>query len=102
MDSRIFIAQSDREISDCFPVFKLLRPHVSEEAFLPQVRRQQAQGYQILALRDDGVVKSAAGFRLVEFLAWGKSIYIDDLITMPDEKLRFDCHYLALDLSETA
>jgi GNAT superfamily N-acetyltransferase len=88
MDPRIFIAQSDREISDCFSVFKVLRPHVSEDAFLPQVRRQQVQGYQILALRNDGVVKSAAGFRFVEFLAWGKGIYIDDLITMPDEKRR--------------
>ena len=85
MDS---IAQSDLEIQDCFPVFKVLRPHVSEEVFLPQVRRQQAQGYQILALRDEGVVKSAAGFRSAEFLAWGKGIYIDDLITMPDEKRR--------------
>jgi len=25
MDPQIFIAQSDREISDCFPAFKVLR-----------------------------------------------------------------------------
>lgn len=88
MSSEIFIAQSDNEIQGCFPVFKVLRPHLSEDGFLPQVRRQQAQDYKILALKHEGIVKSAAGFRIAEFLAWGKVLYIDDLITLPEEKKR--------------
>ncbi|QKE40355.1 MAG: GNAT family N-acetyltransferase [Ferrovum myxofaciens] len=88
MTTEMFIAESDREIQECFPVFKVLRPHLSEETFLPQVRRQQAQGFQVLALKCDGVVKSAAGFRFTEFLAWGKVLYIDDLVTLPEEKKR--------------
>lgn len=88
MDTKIFIAKSDSEIQDCFPVFKVLRPHLSEDVFLPQVRRQQEQGFQILALECNGLVKSAAGFRFAEYLAWGKVLYIDDLITMPEEKKR--------------
>lgn len=85
MTYEIFIANSDAEIESCFPAFSILRPHLEESDFLPQVRRQQAQSYRILALRHEGIVKSAAGFRFAEFLAWGKVLYIDDLITLPGE-----------------
>ena len=82
MATEIFIATADAEIEACFSAFKELRPHLIQEEFLPQVRRQQLQGYQMLALRHEGIVKSSAGFRHAEFLAWGKIIYIDDLTTL--------------------
>jgi len=41
--------------------------------------------HQILALKHKGLVKSAAGFRFAEFLAWGKVLYIDNLTTLPGE-----------------
>jgi len=85
MSSEIVIAQSDSEIQNCFPVFKELRPHLNEDDFLPQVRRQQAQSFQILAFKCKGIVKSVAGFRFAESLSWGKVLYIDDLITLPAE-----------------
>ena len=85
MSSEIFIANTDAEIASCFPVFGPLRPHLKESDFLPQVRRQQKETYQILALRHEGKVKSVAGFRYAEFLAWGRLIYIDDLATLPGE-----------------
>jgi GNAT superfamily N-acetyltransferase len=88
MTTDISLAQTDAEIQACFPVFKVLRPHLSETDFLPQIHRQQSQGYQILTLAKDGTIKSAAGFRMAEFLAWGKVLYIDDLITLPQEKKR--------------
>lgn len=81
----IFIANTDVEIESCFPAFKVLRPHIEKNNFLHQVRRQQTQSYQILALRHEGLVKSAAGFRFAEFLAWGRVLYIDDLTTLPGE-----------------
>lgn len=77
----IFIAESDADIEACFPAFSPLRPHLQQSEFLPQVRRQQTQSYQIAAFRDAGTIKSVAGFRYGEFLAWGKAIYIDDLST---------------------
>ena len=85
MSVEIFIAETDAEISSCFAAFSALRPHVAEADFLAQVRRQQAQSYRILALRHEHRVKSAAGFRFAEFLAWGKVLYIDDLTTLPGE-----------------
>lgn len=88
MTSKISIANTDAEIESCFPVFSALRPHLELDDFLTQVRRQQAQSYQIVALSREGEVKSAAGFRLAEFLAWGKILYIDDLTTLPAERSR--------------
>ena len=79
------MANTDAEIESCFPAFKALRPHLEPSAFLPQVRRQQKESYQILALRHVGLVKSVAGFRFAEFLAWGRVLYIDDLSTLPGE-----------------
>lgn len=88
MTIKIFIPDTDAEIKECFPVFSALRPHLQESDFLPQVHRQQVQSYQILALEHDGIVKSVAGFRFAEFLAWGKVLYIDDLSTLPGETSR--------------
>ncbi|HMQ51493.1 MAG TPA: GNAT family N-acetyltransferase [Anaerolineae bacterium] len=88
MTINIFLANSDDEIKSCFEAFKVLRPHLDQNEFLPQVKRQQQQGYKILALSEDGVVKSVAGFREAEFLAWGKIIYIDDLSTVPEARAK--------------
>ena len=75
------MAHSDAELGACFDAYAVLRPHLTRDQFVPQVRRQEAQGFQILSLRDEGRVKSAAGFRLAEFMAWGRVLYNDDLTT---------------------
>ncbi len=85
--SEIFQPSSPEEIGLCFEAFKALRPHLTDESsFVEQVLRQQEQAYQIVAVKEDGRVVSAAGFRLAEFLAWGKVLYIDDLTTLPETR----------------
>lgn len=79
-------AETDEQILACFPAMKVLRPHLEEARFVAMVREQQAQGYRLLSLESDGVVRCAAGYRIQNFLAWGKVLYIDDLITLPSEK----------------
>ena len=70
------------EIRLCYKVLKQLRPHLlNETAFIEQVERQLTQGYQLVACLEDGKVQACMGFRFLEFLAWGKVLYIDDLIT---------------------
>ncbi len=78
--STIRVADSDELIERCFPVMHELRPHVDHEAFLVRVRRQMAQGYQIAFVEERGEVQAVAGFRVVEMLAWGKAMYVDDLV----------------------
>jgi GNAT superfamily N-acetyltransferase len=81
----ITFAETDQQITACFPIMKVLRPHLEESAFLPTIRRQQAQGYHLIYIEAEGVVRSAAGYRILDFLAWGRVLYIDDLITLPGE-----------------
>jgi GNAT superfamily N-acetyltransferase len=82
MSIELFIVENDSDLRACFPAFLELRPHLEEDAFMAQVKRQQLQNYQVLALRHEGKIQSLAGFRMAEFLAWGKILYIDDLSTL--------------------
>ena len=75
------IAETDAEIEACFPVMQELRPHLRKEEFLPRVRAQAASGYRLAYLEVDGRPVAVAGFRFGENLAWGKFLYIDDLVT---------------------
>ena len=66
-----------------------LRPHLVEAEFVGLVRRQQREGgYQLAFVEDHGEVKSVAGFRLCEFLAWGRILYVDDLVTKAADRSR--------------
>lgn len=77
----IRIATTDSEIAACYPVMRELRPHVAEDQFLSRVRSQQEKGYRLaFAEQSDGVV-AVAGFRVGENLAWGRFLYVDDLVT---------------------
>ena len=69
----------------CFGVFAFLRPHLDEPTFIRRLRIQSAQGYAVAYIELDGEVCAAAGYRVADFLAWGKVFYIDDLITHPEK-----------------
>jgi len=81
MMTKIFLAESDAEIAACFPVMHGLRPHLVESEFVVRVQRQRQHGhYQLACLLHDEVI-AIAGFRLSENLAWGRFLYVDDLVT---------------------
>jgi GNAT superfamily N-acetyltransferase len=79
--SGIALADSDAQILGCFPVMQQLRTHLEQKDFLSKVRRQQLEGYRLVYLDDDGSVRAVAGFRVVENLASGRMLYVDDLVT---------------------
>jgi len=59
-----------------------LRPHLTDEqALVEQVRLLLTEGYHLVYSQDRGEATAIAGFRFLEFLAWGRVLYIDDLIT---------------------
>jgi GNAT superfamily N-acetyltransferase len=75
-------ATTAEQIRSCHKVMRQLRPHLAEEkAFVEQVQRQLAEGYHLVYFQEGGEIKALAGFRFLEFLAWGRVLYIDDLIT---------------------
>lgn len=86
MNNRINLAQSEQEISDCFPVIAELRPHIKQDDFLPTVKRLiETAGYKLAYLNEHGV-KAVAGFRISEWLAGGRYLEIEDLATAGDAR----------------
>jgi GNAT superfamily N-acetyltransferase len=62
-----------------------LRPALgTAEALVRQIdERQRPAGYRLAGAFADGDEEAAAvaGFRVNEFLAWGRHLYVDDLVT---------------------
>ena len=83
---KIALAVEDEEIRSCYPVMAELRPHVAAEEFLRRVRRQMEIAGYGLAYVSDGEVKAVAGFRISECLAWGRFMYVDDLVSKDGER----------------
>ncbi|MDN3505900.1 MAG: GNAT family N-acetyltransferase [Simkaniaceae bacterium] len=88
-------AESEAEILGCFDLLRILRPHLERESFVEKVRMQKEEGYTLIFISDDEGAKSVAGFRVANFLAWGKVLYVDDLITLPEARgIGFGTHLL--------
>jgi GNAT superfamily N-acetyltransferase len=84
MDVRL--AQSDAEIAACHPVMRELRPHLDAAEFMARVRAQERDGYRLAYLTAGGRVVAVAGFRVSESLAWGRFLYVDDLVTLAEAR----------------
>lgn len=79
----IYVAITEAEIEACYPVLHELRPHLSKDGFITQVQRQmQNHGYVLVYGISQNQVVAAAGYRVAEFLAWGRTFYVDDLTTL--------------------
>jgi GNAT superfamily N-acetyltransferase len=81
MSPVIVPVHSDPDILACHAVMRELRPQVAEEEFVARVRRQEAGGYRLVAAMENGRVEAVAGYRVHETLAWGRILYVDDLVT---------------------
>lgn len=81
MTSEVKLAETAGEIERCFPVMAHLRPHLVAAEFAGRVEAQQAQGYRLAYLEDEGAVVAVAGFRVMEVLATGRTLFVDDLVT---------------------
>lgn len=82
----IHIATTDAEIAACYPVMHALRPHIAEGQFLLRIRSQEATGYKLAFVQTPSGVVAVAGFRIGENLAWGRFLYVDDLVTLPSQR----------------
>lgn len=81
MNATIAHAETPTEILRCFAVLAQLRPHLEEATFVARVQRQQEGGYRLAFLDADSAVRTVAGYRVFESLAWGRICYVDDLVT---------------------
>src|SRR3712207_689890 len=71
------------------PVLLQLRTHLGEEELVSAVgRMRREEGYRLIAAHDDGGggPVGVAGFRVHEMLAYGRILYVDDLVTAEDAR----------------
>lgn len=79
--------ESDEALAECFPVYVQLRTHLRDPAELVErVGRQREAGFQVVAVRRDQRIMAVAGYRFSENLAWGRHLYVDDLVTDRDAR----------------
>ena len=82
----IHIARDRIQIELCFPAMRQLRPHLDQPQFVDRVQRQMSQGYTLGYVEQQGLAVSVSGFRYAESLAWGRYMYVDDLVTLESER----------------
>ena len=82
---------TDEDILAARSVMRQLRPQIPETAYLETVRRMmKTDGYLQAAVFEGEAVVAVAGYRFMEMLFSGKTLYVDDLNT--DEARRSRGH----------
>ncbi|HKU90641.1 MAG TPA: GNAT family N-acetyltransferase [Steroidobacteraceae bacterium] len=84
----IAIARTPEEIDACFPVMSQLRPKIRREDFVKRVQDLHAAAGLTLAFIDAGGIKAVAGYRVSDWLAGGRYLEIEDLVTAEHERSR--------------
>lgn len=83
---QIQLARTEADIRKCWPVMKLLRPHLEEAAFVPLVKEMLSEGYELAFIEKNGMAAAAIGYRYQQKLHDGKQIYVDDLSTLEEHR----------------
>jgi GNAT superfamily N-acetyltransferase len=78
---QVHLADSDIELEKISDVLLELRTEFDKPSLIAQIKAQQQAGYTIAYVESDGEVLCVAGFVVGTKLAWGKHIYVDDLVT---------------------
>jgi GNAT superfamily N-acetyltransferase len=78
---QVYLLQSNSELDKVGELILQLRPQYDLPSLKIQIEKQQKFGYQIAYVKQDEEIICVAGFVIGEKLAWGKHIYIDDLVT---------------------
>lgn len=70
------------DIPKLIPVLKVLRPARTEEELAKLLKILFDEGYKLAFIGDENMAFAAIGFRIQTFLYSGKTLYIDDLVTL--------------------
>jgi GNAT superfamily N-acetyltransferase len=88
MTMRFRELRTEEEVRSAFPLMSALRDRIRPETFVDEVRRQQAQGYELIGAYDGDRLVALAGIRRSHTLARGEHLFVDDLVTAADRQGR--------------
>ena len=78
---KVQLLESVNDLEAIAKVIIQLRSEYTVDTLITQIKKQQKAGYQLAYVKSDKDILGVAGFVVGEKLAWGKHIYIDDLVT---------------------
>mgnify|MGYP001386712367 CR=1 FL=1 len=85
---RVKTVEADADIERVAAVLLELRPAFDRSSLVARIKEQMAQGYHVAYVEEAGEVLCVAGFVVGMKLAWGKHIYVDDLVTAAKQRSR--------------
>jgi GNAT superfamily N-acetyltransferase len=74
------------KLKTCAPILHQLRTSLSEQEIVERILRQMKVDYRLVCIEVEGTVHSVAGYRVLENLAYGRFLYVDDLVTQEGQK----------------
>jgi GNAT superfamily N-acetyltransferase/uncharacterized damage-inducible protein DinB len=83
---RVITAITQKDIQLCEAVILELRPHLKDSNLWEQYRKQLDENYQILYVCKDEKAMAFIGYRTLNMFYSGKTLYIDDLCTLPESR----------------
>lgn len=72
---------TDQDVDKLIPVMIELRPHRSPAELREMILTQMKNGYLVVYVGDETQAFAVGGFRTIDFLFSGKTLYVDDLVT---------------------
>lgn len=81
MGEIVELEPGDLRVGAAAEVMRELRTHLDAGEIAARFERQHAEGYRLAAAFDGEECVAVAGYRLLENLASGRFLYIDDLVT---------------------
>ena len=76
-------ATTDADVLRCSEVVVELRPHLKGRDLVALFRTMQPESFRIIYIEEDERAVAFAGYRTHTMLFSGKTLYIDDLCTLP-------------------
>ena len=70
-----------QDLDKIIPTMMELRPHRSVDELRNMMISQLNDGFQLIYVGDEQLAYAVAGFRTLDFLFSGKTLYVDDLVT---------------------
>lgn len=87
MKRSIYLVRGKSDLEKCFVVMKELRPHLDLDTYFAIYEEaHQNNGYEIVAIEEDGKILAVMGYRVLSDFVRGKHVYVDDLVS--SESLR--------------
>ena len=79
-------AKEKEDFLKCWEVVHHLRPHLDQDRYLVLMLYMIDEGYKLIYIEEDGKAVSFCGYRLITMLHRGRSLYVDDLCTLPEAR----------------